>query len=84
MFVLLCCLFLYLHVMLAGLACVTIVMSWFYFVSGECGWRYSLVVRAECWHAGDPGSNPRQGWPLYIWMYTPSAVSILGMDVCAI
>jgi hypothetical protein len=20
--------------------------------------------------------NPRQGWPLYIWMYTPSAVSI--------
>jgi hypothetical protein len=28
--------------------------------------------------------DPRQGRPLYIWMYTPSAVSILGMDMCAI
>jgi hypothetical protein len=31
--------------------------------------------------------NPRQGRPLYIWtfgyMYTRSAVCILGMDMCA-
>jgi hypothetical protein len=48
-------------------------------------WRgFSLVVRAEYWHARHLGSNPRQGWPLYIWMYTPSAVSILGMERCAI
>jgi hypothetical protein len=45
---------------------------------------YSLVVRAERWHAGDLGSNPRQERPPYIWMYTPSAVSILGMDMYAI
>jgi hypothetical protein len=41
------------------------------------------MVRAADWYAGDLGSNPRQGRPLYIWMYTPSAVSILGMDMCA-
>jgi hypothetical protein len=45
------------------------------------GIYYSLVVRAECWHASDLGSNPR---PLYIWMYTPTAVSILQMDMYAI
>jgi hypothetical protein len=43
---------------------------------------FSLLLRAECWHNSHPGSNPRQGWPLYIWMfYTPSAMSILGMDM---
>jgi hypothetical protein len=45
---------------------------------------FGLVVRAADWHASNPPSNPRQGRPLYIWMYTPSAVSILGMDMCAI
>jgi hypothetical protein len=40
------------------------------------------VVKTEWWHAGDPGSNNRQGpgGHLYIWMYTPSNVSILAMD----
>jgi hypothetical protein len=47
------------------------------------GWRFGLVVRAECWHAGDQGLNLRQGQHLYIWMYTPSAVNILGMEMCA-
>jgi hypothetical protein len=45
---------------------------------------FGLVVKAADWHAGDPGSNPRQGRPIYIRTYTPSAVSILGMDMCAI
>jgi hypothetical protein len=48
------------------------------------GRGFSLVVRTVLPHSGDPGSNPRQGRPLYIWMYTPSAVSILGMGMCAI
>jgi hypothetical protein len=48
------------------------------------GQGFSLVVRAECWHARDLGSNPWQGRPLCIWMYTPSVVSILGMDMCAV
>jgi hypothetical protein len=34
------------------------------------------VVRAECLHAGDPLSNPRLGWPMYIWMHTPSVVTM--------
>jgi hypothetical protein len=29
------------------------------------------VNTAEQWHISDPGSNPQQGRPLYIWMYTP-------------
>jgi hypothetical protein len=48
------------------------------------GGGFDLVVRAADWHTSDPGSNPRQGRPLYIWMYSPSAVSILGVDMCAI
>jgi uncharacterized protein YqkB len=41
-----------------------------------------LVVKAAGWQAGDPGSIFGQRQPLYIWMYTPSAVSILRMDMC--
>jgi hypothetical protein len=44
---------------------------------------FGRVVRATGWHAGDPCSDPRQGQPLYIWMYTPSAVSIFGW-ICAL
>jgi hypothetical protein len=48
---------------------------------GGRGGRFGLKVRAADWHAGDSGSNLRQGQPRYIWMYTPSAVSILVMDI---
>jgi hypothetical protein len=40
----------------------------------------NLVVRAECWHAGDPGLNPPMERPLhYLDVCTPSTVSILGI-----
>jgi hypothetical protein len=47
---------------------------------------------AGAWPSGQSGGlarqrsrfDPRQGRPLYIWMHTPSAVCILGMDMCAI
>jgi hypothetical protein len=57
----------------------------FYSVLNEpiTGARFNQVVRAECWHPSNPGLNPRQGRPLYIWMYTPSAESILEMDMCS-
>jgi hypothetical protein len=50
-------------------------------VDEDLGLGFGRVVRAADWHAGEPGS--REGRPLYIWMYTPSVVSILGMDMCA-
>jgi hypothetical protein len=41
------------------------------------------VVRAADWYASDPGLNPRQGRPLYIWMYTPAPWAFLGW-ICAL
>jgi hypothetical protein len=54
----------------------------FFLTKLYAGQGFGLVVRAADWHAGNPGSNPQQGQPLYIWMYTPSTVN--GMDMCAI
>jgi hypothetical protein len=51
------------------------------------GQGFSLVVRAAGWHTGDPGSilGREQGRPIYTSeCNAPSAVSILGMDMCAI
>jgi hypothetical protein len=48
------------------------------------GQGFNLVDGAKCWHTGDPDSNPWQGRNLYIWMCTPSAVSILGVDMYVI
>jgi hypothetical protein len=43
----------------------------------------SLVVRAGYWHSSDPGLNPQQRRPLYLWMYvyTPNFESAFGGDI---
>jgi hypothetical protein len=54
--------------------------------------KRNSLLGAGIWPSGQSGGlarrrsrfDPRQGRPLYIWMYTPSAVSILGMDMCTI
>jgi hypothetical protein len=50
------------------------------------GRGFGLVVRAAAWHAGDQGSIlGRDGlYRFQIWMNTPNAVSILGMEMCGI
>jgi hypothetical protein len=61
----------------SSLCRIVFLFALFMYIMGR---GFGLVVRAAHWHAGDPGSNPLQGRPLYIWMYTPSAVSFLGIN----
>jgi hypothetical protein len=62
-----------------------------YFLLEFC--ELGSIAGAGIWPCGQSGGlacrqsrfDLRQGWPLCIWiMYTPSTMSILGMDMCAI
>jgi hypothetical protein len=58
------------------------------FNSRFCYHSYTVIWPSDQsagWHAGDPGSTSAgTALYMYIWMYTPSAVSILETDMCAI